>query len=83
MEALQVRQRSSDFDRISNRLSILEWKEHVTETSLVSGRQGGRREWVAEVGKPGRRLLQLPVSCNRAWLVEWTEVTPGGKTEEQ
>lgn len=29
MEALQVRQRSSDFDRISNRLSILEWKEYI------------------------------------------------------
>lgn len=37
----------------------------LTETSLVSRRQGGQREWVAEVGKPGRRLLQLPVSCNQ------------------
>lgn len=27
MEALQVRQRSSDFDRISNELSLLEWEE--------------------------------------------------------
>lgn len=37
MEALQVRQRSSDFDRISNELSLLEWRSDITERSLVAG----------------------------------------------
>lgn len=61
MEALQVRQRSSDFDRISNELSLLEWEEWYNREESGSRRQGGWREWRA-----GRRLLTLP---SQLWLV--------------
>lgn len=82
MEVLQVRQRSSGFDRISNRVSILEWKEYVNRVWLAGGRVV-RGSGSLKSGSQGEGCYNSQWAVIRAWLVEWTEVTTGGKTTEQ